>query len=780
VRVGSRRDAVYWWAESPRWRDRLPRLSFRRRREEPVDEEWYRADDWHADDVPVLPAPPVADAPTVAAAEGRMPYLPALDGLRAIALVCVLAFHAGVSWIHGGYLPLTSFFVLSGFLITSLLLLENGRNGSVSLLAFWARRARRLVPAAILALGLVALYTWAVGRSTPGLRGDVFSCLGWVANWRFIFVGRSYEDLFGDPSPVQHFWSLAVEEQFYLLLPPLAVGLLLVARGRRWLLAVVTTLLIAASTVTMIVLHEPGEPPLRTYFGTDTRAAELLVGVLLALVLTRRNGLRRFTGAGRWVLDIAGIVALGVSVWLWIATHEYDDRLYEGGILGIALLAAIVVAAATQPGSLLSRLLGLGPIAALGRISYGVYLFHWPLFLWMNEERTGLDDAPLFALRMAVTIALATLSYLFIEQPIRTGVKRPAPMLLTGWANATAAVAAVVVLASATSPAPEVTLQTASGPVPEVVRGPSRTVSVLGSSDSSSTSSSSSSTSTTGRGSTTSSSRRGSTSTAGTSATTSGGTSGTGGSGSTTPTTKRPTGTVGTTAPTTTAPPRPLKVMVVGDSISVNLGTGLVRHTQKHGDMEVLSFGANGCPVSGTDGMRYPNGQAHVAVDDCNLRRSQWSGQLNSFDPDIVLVESSIFDILDRTRLDWGGAYYHVGDGTFDGWLLSHHKSIVSTLKANGAKVVWATVPCAEFHPESYPNHHDNVEGNRRIDLVNGLIRRIGVPVADLDAHVCPGGSYSSTVDGVGGARYDGVHFIDPASEAIADKWLAPLLLSMR
>ena len=220
MRALFRRRGVYWWAEPPRWSDRLP---FRRRPEE-ADEEWYRSDDWAE---PLAPAPPApaSPAPTVAATDGKMPYLPALDGLRAIALVAVLAFHAGFSWIHGGYLPLTSFFVLSGFLITSLLLLERGRKGRIDLVAFWGRRARRLVPAAILGLGLVALYTASIGRSVPGLRGDVFACLGWVANWRFIFVGRSYADLFGDPSPVQHFWSLAVEEQFYLVLPPLAVGL---------------------------------------------------------------------------------------------------------------------------------------------------------------------------------------------------------------------------------------------------------------------------------------------------------------------------------------------------------------------------------------------------------------------------------------------------------------------------------------------------------------------------------------------------------------------------
>jgi hypothetical protein len=222
--------------------------------------------------------------------------------------------------------------------------------------------------------------------------------------------------------------------------------------------------------------------------------------------------------------------------------------------------------------------------------------------------------------------------------------------------------------------------------------------------------------------------------------------------------------------------------MVVGDSISVNLGAGLGRHAVKHGDMEVLNFGANGCAISGEDGMRYPNGAAHLGGNGCDARRSQWPAQLNSFDPDIVLVQSSIFDILDRTRIEWGvGTYLHVGDPQFNSWLVGHHRAAISTLRSNGAKVVWATVPCAEFHPERHPNHHDDAEGNRRINLINGLIRQVGATIVDFQAHVCPGGRYSDAVDGVSDARSaDKVHFTDAAAEAIADRWLAPLLLSMR
>ncbi len=219
--------------------------------------------------------------------------------------------------------------------------------------------------------------------------------------------------------------------------------------------------------------------------------------------------------------------------------------------------------------------------------------------------------------------------------------------------------------------------------------------------------------------------------------------------------------------------------MVVGDSIAVNLGVGLGRHLQKYGDMEVLNYAANGCPAA-TDGiMRWPDGSLHTAPLECGPRRADWGPQIYSFKPDIVLVHSSIFDILDRQQVGWPD-FYHLGQPTYDAWLADQQRQVIGTLRSGGAKVVWATTPCARFDPAHHPNHHDDVEGNRRIDLLNALIRRAGTTVADFDAHVCPGGGYSSTVDGVAGARYDGVHFTDVGAEAIADRWLAPLLLSMR
>ena len=696
---------------------------------------------------------PVAEHDTGSA---RLPYLPALDGLRAVALVAVLCFHAGFSWIHGGYLPLTAFFVLSGFLITSLLLLEQQRSGYIRLRAFWGRRARRLVPAALLALVLIAVYTAAVHRPAPGLRGDVFAALGWATNWRFIFAKRSYTDLFGDPSPLQHFWSLSVEEQFYLVLPLLAVGSLVLSKGRRWVFAAVTAVLVAASTLTMRMLYQPGKAPLRAYFGTDTRAAELLVGVLLALVLIGPHGLRRLTGPTRWAVNLAGTAALAVSVALWFVTHEYDSRLYQGGLLGIALLAALVVAAGTQEGTIVSRLLSLWPLAALGRISYGVYLFHWPLFLWLNENRTGLSGGPLFALRMAVTMALAIASYQLLELPIR-GNRRLPRLQLVGWANASVGIAAVLVVVSAVTSPALTTVQSADGPAPKVIRATAPTT----------TSSSTPTTVAAASGAITAATAA----PAGTATTVA--------RRRTDPTTT-PTVAPTTVPPTTVAPPPPpLRVMVVGDSVAVNLATGLTQHLKKFGDMELLSYAFNGCPGLVDGVMRWPDGTEHTVPSNCAPRRSEWASQVASFHPDIVLVHSSIYDIYDRKVPGWSD-FLTIGDPTFNSWLQTGEQQIINTLAAGGAKVVWATVPCANWQPNQYPNHFAPNEGNRRIEVLDSLIRQNGAAIADLDGQLCPGGSFSSTVAGVPNARPDGVHLTDAAAGALADRWLAPLLLGLR
>ena len=353
-----------------------------------------------------------------------MPYLPALDGLRGLAVIGAILFHGGFTWARGGFLGVSTFFVLSGFLITNLLVREWDNGGTIRLGRFWIRRLRRLLPAALLALALVALLWWQLGTAEQlaNLRWDLLAALAYVANWRFYFAGTSYAELFSAPSPLQHFWSLAIEEQFYLLFPP-AVIALLHAGGRRLL----ATGVCAAITVSVLLEFGLGGDFDRIYYGTDTRAAELLIGALLALWWSNPSRLvpacreRAGKESARFLMvDIAGIAALAGMFWSWGAVTNTSAVLARGGLPAYALLTAVIIYAASRPGWV-ARCLSLRPLRWIGLISYGLYLYHWPVFLILDDHRLGWSAGPLFALRMAVTTLIAVTSFHLLEMPIRRG-----------------------------------------------------------------------------------------------------------------------------------------------------------------------------------------------------------------------------------------------------------------------------------------------------------------------------------------------------------------------
>jgi peptidoglycan/LPS O-acetylase OafA/YrhL len=375
--------------------------------------------------VDVRAEPPEVDL-TGSTERPTLVYQPGLDGLRGLAVAGVLLFHGGFSWAIGGYLGVSTFFTLSGFLITSLLLREREATGGISLKAFWGRRFRRLMPASLVALGGIVLYGLLVADQAQlnDLRGDVLAALAYVANWRFIFQDQSYADLFTSPSPVQHFWSLAIEEQFYFAFPVLAAGVLAVANGGRRVFMAVLGIGALASTLAMVLLHEPGLETTRVYYGTGTRAVELLAGALLATVTAGYP--LRLRSLGRRVVTVLGGMTLFVVLWWWGTVDQSAAWLYEGGLTVYALCSVVLIVVATSPGPI-RRLLSVEPLRQLGRISYGVYLFHWPIFLWLSPERTGLPLGPLFVLRMAVTLSAALLSFRLIEQPVRRG------RLVTDW-----------------------------------------------------------------------------------------------------------------------------------------------------------------------------------------------------------------------------------------------------------------------------------------------------------------------------------------------------------
>jgi len=390
-----------------------------------------------------------ARPPEPSAGSPALAHIPALDGIRAVAVIAVLLFHAGVSWMPGGTLGVDVFFVLSGFLITALLVSERDRSGTIGLGAFYLRRARRLLPAVGLVLLFVVL-TWGLllAAKTPSLRGDALATMGYVANWHFAFSGQGYFASFHAPSPLLHTWSLAVEEQFYLLWP-LAVSWLL-ARGHsvvRW-----ATALVALAFATTLIQQLAGVWTDRLYYGTDTRAMPLLLGAALGAWFVRRPAGASLTTGQRIGVQVAGFAAAAVVGWAFCAVSGQSTALYRGGFVLLAGCVVVVIAAVSLvPTGGLGRLLSVPPLRYLGVISYGIYLWHWPLFLLLTHQRTGLSEGGLLALRLAVTLAVSMISYHLVELPVRQRrLRLPRPRV-----TAPIAVAALVgVLVAATPPAP--------------------------------------------------------------------------------------------------------------------------------------------------------------------------------------------------------------------------------------------------------------------------------------------------------------------------------------
>jgi peptidoglycan/LPS O-acetylase OafA/YrhL len=362
----------------------------------------------------------------------RFPYLPGIDALRALAVLAVFFYHARVDWMPGGFLGVDVFFVISGYLITSLLLREFRGAGHVALGRFWLRRARRLLPAVgvLIAVTMVAAAIAEPDRISE-LRGDAVASLAYFANWHFIFTEQSYFDGFRQPSLFTHLWSLSVEEQFYLFWPlAFATGMKLFGRGRL-LLGVLAGAL--ASVALAWVLFDPGGDASRVYYGTDTHAVGLLAGVALALVWSPVELRRRRTGllVGP-ILDVVGVLALAYVVLSFVHVHDYDLALWHGGYLWLAMVTALLLAVLAHPAARLGGLIGSPPVLWLGLRSYSFYLWHWPvLALTQPGIDVSLPRGVLIPLQLALVLVLADLSYRFVELPFRG--KANLPGLPEGW-----------------------------------------------------------------------------------------------------------------------------------------------------------------------------------------------------------------------------------------------------------------------------------------------------------------------------------------------------------
>ena len=404
-------------------------------------------------------------------------YVPGLDGLRALAVLAVIAYHEQFSWAPGGLLGVGVFFTLSGYLITSLLLGQWSADGRLHLRRFWLGRARRLLPALFVMLAVVTAWVTLADRARlAGLRGAVAAAATYSSNWYAVVQQQSYFARFAPPGPLDHLWSLAVEEQFYLVWPSLLlVGMLLLRKQReggvvrpvstaRWL-TLPTLAMAAASALAMATLYQPGVDPTRVYEGTDTRAFGLLIGAALAMACAGRH-LERARRAGRLALDaggLAGLVVIGLLIW---RLGQYSPFVYRGGLVLLSAATAAVVAAVACPGSLVGLILAWPPLRWIGVRSYGIYLWHYPVIVLTTPANAG-PDLPRAAAQIAASVALAALSWRFIEEPVRHGAlgrlwarrrslsRRAWPSRLSGTA-VLAAGAAVLIVACAglASPGP--------------------------------------------------------------------------------------------------------------------------------------------------------------------------------------------------------------------------------------------------------------------------------------------------------------------------------------
>ena len=419
-------------------------------------------------------------------------YIPALDGLRTLAVVAVVLYHLNLTWAQGGLLGVTIFFVLSGYLITRLLLNEIAKTGRIDLKSFWIRRIRRLFPAVVTVVVVTcALCTVFNHVMLTKMRPDILPSLLFFNNWWQIMQDVSYFNALGDPSPLTHFWSLAIEEQFYLIWPPLLLAMVSVHMSKPNTRRVVLGLA-AVSAVAMMVLYNPATDPSRVYYGTDTRVFSLLLGAWMAFIpdrdlaparLVRHLGLDRLAGAAKhgksksdtaeaattkpselarfWSspasIDLMGVVGLVGLAAMVALTNGYTAFQYRGGTLLCSILTLMVIAACVQPQGMVARALAAEPLVWIGKRSYSIYLWHYPLLLLMNPV-ANINDTPWwhYILQVLLVVAAAECSYRFIETPFRKGAfgrtvaeLRDGTTTPAGWVRAhvpTCAVCAVVLV----------------------------------------------------------------------------------------------------------------------------------------------------------------------------------------------------------------------------------------------------------------------------------------------------------------------------------------------
>ncbi|HLI75039.1 MAG TPA: acyltransferase family protein [Acidimicrobiales bacterium] len=597
--------------------------------------------------------------------------------MRAVAVTAVLLFHAGAGFFGGGMLGVDVFFALSGYLITGMLLDDRRRSGSVHLGRFYARRARRLLPALlVLVIGVAAYANWLAGAEVlSSIRGDALSTLGYVSNWRFIFSDQGYFVHFGPPSPLLHTWSLAVEEQFYLVWP--VVALFVMRRGSPWRLAAVAGGGAIASLLTSTVLFELGASSARLYYATDTRAQAILVGACLGalqpVVAERLGDGWRPTRRVRLALSTAGVGALGFVVW---AVHNLTNDsalLYRGGFFLVATATSVLVAVNVfHPGALVARALSWAPLTYVGRISYGLYLYHWPIFLALDSQRSGLSGSTLLAARLGATFALAAVSFHFLEQPIRTG---RFPIRLQVGLGLPAGAAATAALVVATS-------------IPAAAAPPAGVIAAA-------------------------------------------------------PATAASSGTAGD-------PSRPVKVLLVGDSMGLTLGEGLAADSAAWG-VNLTDEAVLGCDLDPASSVKL-QGEVTSAAHGCLDWPALWATQIDRLHPNVLAIAVGRWEVSDRLV---DGHWTRIGQPLWDDRLAGLLDRAITIANAGGAKVALFTLPYVQQTTEQPDGQPWDINQPARTDEFNAVLRKVAaahpdtVAVVDVNRLLDPQGRYTSYIDGV-------------------------------
>jgi len=621
-----------------------------------------------------------------------------------------------------------SFFVLSGFLITSLLVGEWRQTLTIRLGAFWARRARRLLPALFLVLLFVALFaSVVVPKGTyPALRLDALSTLLYVSNWHFVLANSNYFNQTAAASPLIHTWSLAVEEQFYLVWPLVVLGILRLTRNFRVLL-VVCCVAAVASASEMYLLFRRAVSVNRVYLGTDTRSQCLFIGAALAVVLVmmsqRAGAAGRLTEGelwspahhrGRVVCAACGLLGAAGSVVMWIRVDTTTSYPYEGGffLMGLAT-AGVVLAIVGAPRSPIPWFLSLSPIRYIGRISYGLYIWHWPIFIWIDAARTHLTGYGLFGARVVVTFAVAMASYHLVERPIRQGsfVRD-----WRAWVAVPAGVGVVLIALVAATAGSTV----AAEPVPRVVAGPPPT-----------------------------------------------------------------------SAPSSSGPPVRVLLIGDSTAITLGEGLGEVPVEHKY-DYVLADEGILGCGVvegpvveimgardqvnSVCDGSPPPPGAplAEQSLPD------QWRHDMAVNRPNVVALLAGRWEVVNR---EYHGKWTNILHPTFAAYVKRQLESASDLVTSYGAHMVFLTAPCTDEgeQPDGAPWPEQNPA---RLAAYNKLVREVAAEhpqtdsVADLFAAACPGGHYSATKDGVTIRTVsDGIHFT-PAGGVLLAPYIMPEIVA--